>query len=244
MDISLVIDQLRRFCPALGGRVGGAADFENGTETVVTIMDPRTGKLAYPSAVVIPLEDEPGGNDLLDGTLQTVVETVGIIAMLDATADRRGQTAASGVEALKYQIFRALHGWNIDPARGARGLYYAGGELLTFDRARLFWMYRMSFEATITDADGFQPGGDPLMGIVETIHADDPLNLGPPIVAEQKADPDPALWDNFAWDDGADWAVQDDSPLTPGPTIGASGTVVPDPAVWDDFAWDDGADWT
>ena len=205
MDISLVIEQLRRFCPALGGRVGGAADFENGTETVVTIMDPRTGKLAYPSAVVIPLEDEPGGNDLLDGNLQTVVETVGIIAMLDAAADRRGQTGASGVEALKYQIFGALLGWNIDPARGARGLYYAGGELLTFDRARLFWMYRMSFEATISDGDGFQPSGDPLVDIVETIQPDDPFKLAVPIVAEQDAPVVPAIWGGFVWGDGSDW---------------------------------------
>ena len=60
MNISLVIEQLRALCPVLGGRVGGAADFENGVETVITINDPVTGKLAYPSAVVIPLEDEPG----------------------------------------------------------------------------------------------------------------------------------------------------------------------------------------
>ena len=205
MNISLVIEQLRRFCPALGGRVGGAADFEAGTETVVAIMDPRTGKLAYPSAVVIPLEDEPSGNDIVDGNLQTVIETIGVIVMLDAAADRRGQTAASGVEAMKYSIFRALLGWNIDPNRGARGLYYAGGELLTFDRARLFWMYRMSFEATICDADGFQPRGDPLVDIVETIQPDDPINLAAPIVAEQDAPADPAIWGEFVWGDGSDW---------------------------------------
>ena len=205
MNISLVIEQLRRFCPALGGRVGGAADFEAGTETVVAIMDPRTGKLAYPSAVVIPLEDEPSGNDIVDGNLQTVVETIGVIVMLDAAADRRGQTAASGVEAMKYSIFRALLGWNIDPNRGARGLYYAGGELLTFDRARLFWIYRMSFEATISDADGFQPMGDPLVDIVETIQPDDPFKLAPPIVAEQDAPGHPAIWGAFVWGDGSDW---------------------------------------
>lgn len=205
MNISLVIEQLRRFCPALGGRVGGAADFEVGTETVVAIMDPRTGKLAYPSAVVIPLEDEPGGNEIMGGNLQTVVETIGVIVMLDAAADRRGQTAASGVEAMKYAIFRALLGWNIDPNRGARGLYYAGGELLTFDRARLFWIFRMSFDASIADADGFQPLGDPLVHIVETIQPDHPFKLAPPVVVEQVAPGDPAIWGAFVWGDGSDW---------------------------------------
>ena len=205
MDISLVIEQLRRFCPVLGGRVGGAADFETGTETVIAITDPRTGKFAYPCAVVIPLEDEPSGNDLMDGNLQTVIETVGVIVMLDATGDRRGQAGVSNVDAMKYQIFGALLGWNINPYRGARGLYYAGGELLTFDRARLFWMYRMSFEATISDVDGFIPSGDPLTDIVETIQPDDPINLAAPIVAEQDAPAEPAVWGGFVWGDGSDW---------------------------------------
>ena len=205
MDISLVIEQLRRYCPELGGRVGGAADFETGVETVIAITDPRTGKFAYPCAVVVPLEDEPSGNDLMDGNLQTVVETIGVIVEFNASADRRGQTGVSGVEAMKYRIFSALLGWNIDPNRGARGLYYAGGELLTFDRARLFWMYRMSFEATIGDADGFQPRGDPLVDIVETIQPDDPINLAAPIVAEQDAPADPAIWGEFVWGDGSHW---------------------------------------
>jgi hypothetical protein len=208
MDISLVIEQLRQFCPVLQGRVGGAADFETGVETVIQITDPKTGKFAYPTAVVIPLEDEPGSNDLLDGNIQTVIETIGVIVEFDASADRRGQTAVSQVEAMKYQIFGALLNWNIDPERGARGLYYAGGELLTFDRARLFWMYRMSFDATISDADGFVPGGDPLVNITETIQPDTPVNLAPPMTAEQAApaDPaDPAVYGASVWGDGSEY---------------------------------------
>ena len=205
MDISLVIEQLRQFCPVLQGRVGGAADFETGVETVIQITDPKTGKLAYPTAVVIPLEDEPGSNDLLDGNIQTVIETIGVIVEFDASADRRGQTAVSQVEAMKYQIFRALLNWNIDPERGARGLFYAGGELLTFDRARLFWMYRMSFEATISDADGFVPRGDPLTNVTETIQPDDPIKLATPIVAEEAVGGTVAVWGGFVWDDGDVW---------------------------------------
>jgi hypothetical protein len=187
MNISRVIEHLRRYCPELGNRVGGAADFENGVETVITINDPATGKLAYPSAVVIPLEDEAGSNDLLDGNLQEVTETIGVIVMFDASADRRGQAAVSQVEAMKYAMFQALLSWQIDPERGARGLYYAGGELLTFDRARLFWMYRMSFDATISDADGFVPRGDPLTNITETIQPDAPFDLAMPVVVSESA---------------------------------------------------------
>ena len=205
MDISLVIEQLRRYCPVLGNRVGGAADFETGVRTVVTINDPKTGKLAYPSAVVIPLEDEPGKNETEDGNLQIVTETIGVIVMFDATADRRGQGGVSQVEAMKYSIFGALLNWLIDPERGARGLYYAGGELLTFDRARLFYMFRMNFDATISDADGFNPAGDALTDVQETIPPDAWTGLAAPIAAAQTAEEDPAYWDQFDWDDGSNW---------------------------------------
>jgi hypothetical protein len=39
MDILRVIEQLRRYCPELGGRVGGAADFETGVESVIAITN-------------------------------------------------------------------------------------------------------------------------------------------------------------------------------------------------------------
>jgi hypothetical protein len=89
VDISLVIAQLRAYCPALGGRVGGAADFETGVESVIAITDPKTGKFVYPAAVVIPLEDEGSSNDLLDGNLQTVTETIGVIVEFDASVRSR-----------------------------------------------------------------------------------------------------------------------------------------------------------
>ncbi len=205
MDISLVIQQLRAYCPALGGRIGGAADFDKGVETVIAITDPVTKQFVYPVAVVIPLEDDPGTNDLLDGNLQLVTETIGIIVEFDATADRRGQGAASQVEAMKYSLFSAVLAWVIDPNRGARGLFYAGGELLEFDRARLFWMFRFSFEATISDADGFVPRGDPLTNVTETIQPDAPIDLATPIVAQETFDPNATVSGAFAWNDGSDW---------------------------------------
>jgi hypothetical protein len=182
MDLTAVITQLRTYCAVLGGRVGGAADFDTGVETVVQITDPTTGKFVYPVAVVIPLEDAASDNTLLDGNQQTVTETIGVIAEFDATADRRGQTAVSQVEAMKYSLFGALLNWLIDPTRSARGLYYAGGELVTFDRARLFWMFRFSFDAQISDADGFQISGDPLVDVKSTVNPDAPVDVAIPII--------------------------------------------------------------
>jgi hypothetical protein len=184
VNLDTVITQLKTYVPLLGGRVGGAADFDIGVESVIAITDPVTGKLAYPAAVVMPLEDDSPATADLTGLFQTVTETIGVVVEFDATADRRGQGGVSQVEAMKYAIFAALLNWHIDPGRGSRGLYYAGGSLLTFDRARLFWEYRFSFDATITDADGFIPAGDPLVDILSA------GSLGPvgvqPIVFDTK----------------------------------------------------------
>ncbi len=189
MDLTAVINQLRTCCLPLGGRVGGAADFDTGIETVVQITDPVTGGLVYPVAVVIPLADDAADNSLTGGgeLSQIVTETVGVIVEFDASVDRRGQGAVSQVEAMKYSLFAALLNWQINPARAdrGRGLYYAGGELVTFDRARLFWTFRFSFDALVTDADGFIISGDPLTDVKTTVTFDAP-NVIPIIIDDHQ----------------------------------------------------------
>ena len=57
MNLDLVIGQVRQYCAPLQGRVGGAADFDTGTEHIVAFTDAK-GALVYPTAVVIPLDDK------------------------------------------------------------------------------------------------------------------------------------------------------------------------------------------
>ncbi len=161
MNLNLVIAQLREYCVPLQGRVGGAADFSTGTETVIAFTDAQ-GRLAYPSAVVIPLEDDAELDDSVRGPQlnQLVHERIGVIVEFDATADRRGQTAVDQVEEMKYALFGALLNWHIAPERSARGIYYAGGRLLDFDRARLFWQFDFALDVEITDGDGFSVSGE------------------------------------------------------------------------------------
>jgi len=177
VNLDLVITQLRAYCPALLA-VAGVADFDTGMKTVVAISDPGTGALIYPVAVVMPLDDEADPNDTLAGLSQVVTETIGVIVEFDASADRRGQGGVSQVETMKYALFRALLNWQVDGTRAARGLYYGGGELLEFDRARLFWQFRFSHDATITEADGFQNYGPPLASILSTVPVADPTAQG------------------------------------------------------------------
>ena len=100
MNLTLVINQLRSYCDPLGGRVGGAADYDPVTE-VIAFTD-GNGALAYPSAVVIPLREEATDMDDLMGPQlnQTVTEYLGVLVEFDATADRRGQGGVSQVEAM------------------------------------------------------------------------------------------------------------------------------------------------
>ena len=179
MNLDPVIAQLRTYCPLLGGRIGGAADFDTGTEDVIAFTDPATGALAYPAAVVIPLDDEAEDIDPVPGPQlnQTVTERIGVIVEFDSSADRRGQSGADQVQAMKYAVHAALLNWNPSPGQSVNGLRYAGGRLLKMDRARLFWQLDYSLQVLLTDADGFALRGDPLTDALTTV-----TGLEPPII--------------------------------------------------------------
>lgn len=148
MDLSLVVTQLRQYCPILK-TVGGAADFDLGVETVV---NPER----LPAAYVIPLEDSAEDNEMQNGLLQQVRERCGIVVEVDNAIDRRGQTSSFQIETLKYAIFKSILNWRIDAVRAQKGIQYAGGRILTMDRARLFWQFDFELLTTIIDEDGWQ----------------------------------------------------------------------------------------
>lgn len=164
MNLDLVITQLRTYCTVLGGRVGGSADFDVGTEAVIAFTDPVTNRLTYPAAVVIPLDDETRDDDQAQsGALdQALTERIGVVVEFDATADRRGQGGVDQVQAMKYALFAAILNWNPSPGQSVRGLRYGGGRLLKLDRARLFWQFEFTLDVWLTDGDGFPISGDPL----------------------------------------------------------------------------------
>ncbi len=160
MNIDDVITQLRANCPLLGPRVAGAADYATGIAT-------GSAWLATPAAYVIPLDDDAGDNDALNGLRQTVTERIGVVVNW-ATIDRRGQTPAGDLSPARTQIFAALLNWKPAGANAARGMAYAGGSMLDFDRARLFYQFDFTLETMITDADGWQYPDTALTGIDAT----------------------------------------------------------------------------
>lgn len=177
MLLDPVINQLRQFTPQLK-TVGGAADFNAGLESVVNPED-------LPSAYVVPLADVASENSFMTGLNQMVEERISVVVEFDNAPDRRGQSAVSQVEAMKYAIFRSLLNWRNDTMRAVRGLQYAGGRLLGMDRGRLWWSYDFSCEVTIDDTDGFQVQAVDLIEIDVDVYIKD--------FPEQPVEPEPEL---------------------------------------------------
>jgi hypothetical protein len=154
--------------------VAGAADFATGLESQVW--------QTLPAAYVIPLEDEATPNDEQNALRQTVTERIGVVVEFDNSQDRRGQGVTLSYEAMRTALFAALLNWHPDPdAASVNGLEYAGGHLIQFDRARLFFQWEFSRDITIDETDGFQVGSVPLLEIDGN---DDPGNPPFPIHVE------------------------------------------------------------
>lgn len=168
MDYPLVIAQLRTLVPAFELRVAGAADFATGVEQNVW--------MALPAAYVLPLDDEADANDEQNGYRQLVSERVGVVVEFDNTVDRRAQGVTVRYEAMRSALFRALLNWNPDPERAARGFTYAGGRLLQFDRARLFYQFDFALEIVIDGLDdGWEQPSEPLEIITANAAVSDPF---------------------------------------------------------------------
>ena len=157
MNIDLVIGQIRANMPVFGQRVAGAADFARAVEDQ-TWMD-------APACYVIPLDEDADENPPGQGLEQHVAERIGVIVEFDNTADRRGQAASEQFEAMRTAVWACLLNWRIDPLAGAQGFIYGGGQLLSFDRARLFYQWEFVLHRLLTDADGWQEPVDTLTEI-------------------------------------------------------------------------------
>lgn len=146
MNLALIIEGLRQRCPSFAGRVAGAAQFQ---------MLPEKTNLPVPCAYVIPLDDNPEGNRSATGYRQRVSDAFAVIVALSNTPDERGQAAASSVHDIRRELFRALLGWQVSDDYD--GIEYDGGNLLSLDRARLWYQYEFAAEFEIGSDDVANP---------------------------------------------------------------------------------------
>ena len=150
MKISLVVAQLRQYCPALVERVAGGIDFE---------AVANSAKLHHPSAYVIAAADKASDNDVQNGVRQAISDYFDVVLALD-TGDERGQEAADLIHDFRAEIWRALIGWVVTPEYTP--IEYEGGDLISINRNRV--IYRFTFSA------GFQLGRNAASDPAETWH--------------------------------------------------------------------------
>jgi hypothetical protein len=159
--MAATIAQIRAYCPLLGGRVSGAADFRLGLEAY------NTAPTALPYTYVIPLGSEADGPGSMTGIYEHLRITMGIVVEFSATADRRGQQAAMDAEAMEVCLNSAILNWEPIPCltQNRQGYWLAGGRFLDLDRARLFYQWEYALNTILTDAEGWHPDSVPLTGI-------------------------------------------------------------------------------
>ena len=110
--------------------------------------------MPLPAAYVLPLDQEANGNLVMVGLEQIVTRTFGVVVEF-AVADRRGQAPAMRYDEIQEQLCRALLLWQPQAAIGGpgtgrvpnhQGFYLAGGRMLDFNRARLFYQWEFALD--------------------------------------------------------------------------------------------------
>lgn len=145
MQLDIIIQALRERCPALAGRVAGAAQYK---------LLPENASLPVPCAFVIPLDDAPQESMAQNSVRQLLVDSFAVIVVTSNVADERGQGSAHDIDARRSELWAALLGWR--PALRYDGINYEGGQLLSLDRARLWYQFEFGAAMEIEPADGYQ----------------------------------------------------------------------------------------
>lgn len=142
MQLSLIITQLRAYCPSFSSRVGGAAEWN---------VIPDATALTFPCAYVVPLDDNPAGQRSQNGYRQEVRDGFAVIVRIANTADERGQAAVDSVRTLRAEIWKALLGWQ--PSTAYAAIEYEGGNLLQINRAVLDYQLEFSASMELDESD-------------------------------------------------------------------------------------------
>lgn len=146
MNLDVTIAQLRQRAPLFGQRAAGAAKFQ---------VLPEAANLVTPAAYVLPLDEQPQEQASKNGYQQTVREGFAVVVALSNAADERGQKAATSLDAVRRELFRALLGFQ--PATDYDAIAFEGGQLLHLDRARLYYQFEFSTDYAVSTEDTWIP---------------------------------------------------------------------------------------
>lgn len=148
MELDPIIAALRtRTAATFANRVAGAAEYK---------PLPESAALSVPCAFVVPLDDTPEKNQSMNSIRQLLDDSFAVIVAVSNVADERGQGAVRSIHAIRAALWSALLGWQ--PSGRHDGIEYQGGQLISLDRARLWYQFEFSAAMEIEPADGWQEG--------------------------------------------------------------------------------------
>lgn len=145
MQLELIIPALRARCAVFSNRVAGAAQFK---------LLPENAALAVPCAFVIPLDDSPKEPKSQNSIRQELNDSFAVIVAISNLGDEKGQGGALSIHTIRAALWGALLGWN--PSEDYAGITYEGGQLLSLDRARIWYQFEFAAEMEIGPEDGYQ----------------------------------------------------------------------------------------
>ncbi len=145
MQLELIIPALRTRCSSFSNRIAGAAQFK---------LLPETAALNVPCAYVIPLDDSPQESRAMNSVRQALTDSFAVIVAVSNVTDEKGQGSAHSIDSLRTELWAALLGWQ--PTARYDGITYEGGQLLSLDRARLWYQFEFGALMELEPSDGYQ----------------------------------------------------------------------------------------
>lgn len=137
-----IIQRLRVLADVFDTRVAGAATVEAAVTQTLT---------EFPAAFVVPLEDKAEPNRADENLLQLLHQKIGVVAVLDASADPRGQAAVEAAwTAVRQALWYALLAWMPDGC--SEPLAYRGARVLRLDAARLWVLFEFDAPRLLSES--------------------------------------------------------------------------------------------
>lgn len=149
-----MMDALEDRLTALGAftRVAAAVSF---AELQNSGRVPQAHQL--PAAFVVPMDETAGGQRHASGAhRQQLSQTVGVVLIVGARNDARGERALDQVKPLADRVRDHLIGW--PPAPDAAPLAYRRGRVAGFQQGAVFWLAEFTTTQLLRTTD---PGGTP-----------------------------------------------------------------------------------
>jgi hypothetical protein len=137
-----IIQRLRALADPFADRIAGAATVEAALTQTLT---------EFPAAFVVPLDDKAEPNRADENLLQVLHQRIGVLAVLDASADPRGQVAAeAALTVVRRALWYALLAWAPDDC--SEPMAYLGARVVRLDQARLWVLFEFDAPLLLSES--------------------------------------------------------------------------------------------